>query len=66
MGERISVKCISCKWRGRRIAGECSCYDEWAMYCHCTWGYCPKCKRPVHPVIDIQMWDEQIKLIATL
>ncbi len=38
-----SVGCC-CGWQGKRQPRECACYDEYAMYCNCTWGSCPKCK----------------------
>lgn len=41
------VICTHCRWAGYRKPGECACYDEWALYCHCRWGYCPRCGRPV-------------------
>ena len=37
------VGCTHCRWRGRRVLGDCACYDEWAMHCRCAWGSCPKC-----------------------
>ena len=45
--ERVGVYCHSCGWSGRRVKGECACYDEWAMYCACSWGHCPKCSKRV-------------------
>lgn len=44
---RLAVYCNACGWKGRRVAGDCACYDEWAMYCSCVWGLCPKCKYKV-------------------
>ncbi len=45
----VPVSC-PCGWRGRRKPGACACYDEWAMYCRCTWGSCLKCGGRVEPV----------------
>lgn len=54
MAEAVTVRCTSggrgCGWRGRRVQRECCCYDEWALYCNCAWGRCPRCERPVYPV----------------
>lgn len=48
----VPVKCgsFSCKWRGRRVLGDCACYDEWAMSCRCAWGSCPRCGGKVFTV----------------
>lgn len=67
---RVIVYCWRCGWKGRRVPGECACYDEWAIYCACTFGYCSKCpeltsrlhvtrpptpqKRPARPLDDLQ------------
>ena len=49
MSKATAVKCF-CGWRGKRVKGECTCYDEYAMYCACAWGYCPKCGGRVCPI----------------
>lgn len=48
---RYPVKCGACGWRGKRVIGECACYDEYALYCACTWGVCPKCGNRVFRVL---------------
>lgn len=57
-GERWRVKCTNpqCRWTGVRVATECECYDEYALYCHpgspgpgCPSGVvwpCPRCGKP--------------------
>lgn len=59
------VICPSCKWRGRRLPGECACYDEWAMYCACTWGYCPKCSGRVVTLDFMRLCTNTPKEFAT-
>jgi hypothetical protein len=57
MSKAVPVLCSSssCGWRGRRIQGDCACYDEWAMSCRCSWGSCPKCGGRVETVAFRQM-----------
>ncbi len=52
-----TVACI-CGWRGRRCPGECACYDEWSLYCCCTWGFCPLCLRHVYRAADLRRWEK--------
>jgi hypothetical protein len=36
------------------VPGECACYDEYALYCHCVWRFCPKCGAALYPAKDIK------------
>ena len=53
MCEAKEVGCF-CGWRGKRKPGTCACYDEYALYCNCLWGVCPKCGSKVWDVEYIQ------------
>lgn len=53
MNNSFRVGCY-CGWRGRRVIGDCACYDEWAMYCRCAFGSCPKCGGAVHTMTTIK------------
>lgn len=55
-----TVKCL-CGWRGRRVRGECMCYDEWALSCACAWGYCPRCQGRVWPVAYWRQWQAEAR-----
>lgn len=59
-----SVKC-SCGWRGRRVEGECSCYDEYAMSCSCAWGRCPRCNGRVYPVELLRRWENSDRQVVS-
>lgn len=59
----IYVGCF-CGWRGRRVPGECACYDEYASYCNCTLGTCPKCGHRVYTaeyIREIKREDEKMQ-----
>lgn len=43
----VRVGCY-CGWRGKRVLGECACYEVCQR--HCAWGSCPKCKARVMTV----------------
>lgn len=57
----VRVGCY-CGWRGRRVPRECACYDEYALYCHCVRGYCPKCKGVVYTMWTMRANKEMDKL----
>jgi hypothetical protein len=50
-----------CGWRGLRVMGECACYDEWALSCHCHWGRCPKCNNPIYTMDTIKDVKKDLK-----
>jgi hypothetical protein len=53
--KRVSVGC-GCGWRGKRVPHGCACYDEYAMYCRCRWGSCPKCDGRVFTMESQRMY----------
>lgn len=54
--EALSVKCLGCDWRGRRVRRDCEC-DEW---CSCQ-GFtpCPKCGGDVRTLADAKWIHEE-------
>lgn len=63
MTKPVSVACGVCEWKGKRRPKECCCYDEFAMYCACLWGHCPRCNGRVCTAETMKLWSEQARIM---